>query len=221
VLWGETGRQLVGCCLNTQLVPSAVSTPFYRIQSRQGCWTEPPVAPGPFQSRWGQCLLFDSRDLDAASGRARQRWLASPPFRGAQYVGASGCDQIILWPQQNRALLVWHFYHAALGQSYGALGEILTRCDQALEQLSADMRRFAQSRIHLSGLLLVPDLSRSATHDHRQKDECVALEIGPRLSSGGGIHALCLPPDVDAWKRFSTDLEKGLELVIEDSLRSA
>ena len=77
VLWGETGRQLIGCCLRlgNQFKPIAVSTPYYRLESRQGLWTEPPVAPGPFSTPWGDCIVFDSRDLDGASGRARQRWL--------------------------------------------------------------------------------------------------------------------------------------------------
>lgn len=100
VLWGETGRQLIGCCLHLcdQFKPIAVSTPYYRTESRQGFWTEPPVAPGPFRTPWGDCIVFDSRDLDSASGRARQRWLKRPPFRGAEYIGASGCDQVLLWP---------------------------------------------------------------------------------------------------------------------------
>ena len=78
ILWSETGRQLIGCCLHfdkqqKQFKPVAVSTPYYRNESRQGLWTEPPVAPGPFRTPWGDCLVFDSRDLDSASGRARQR----------------------------------------------------------------------------------------------------------------------------------------------------
>ena len=63
VLWGETGRQLLGCCLRQCFTPKAVSTPFYRTESRNGCWTEAPVAPGPFQTRNGECLIFDCRDL--------------------------------------------------------------------------------------------------------------------------------------------------------------
>jgi len=220
VLWGETGRQLVACCLNRMFKPIAISTPFYRTESRQGCWTEQPVAPGPFRSQSGDFLLFDCRDLDDASGHARRRWIERPPFRGAQYLGASGCDQVLLWPKSNRALLVWHFYHASLGRAEGGLQGILARCARALEQLESDVRRYAQSPAHLSGLLLVADLGRSATQDARQNDRCVALEPGPRLTSGGGVNALCLPPDVDAWRRFSTDLKEGFELVVEETLRT-
>ncbi len=221
VLWGETGRQLVACCLNQMFNPIGISTPFYRTESRQGCWTEPPVAPGPFQTNSGDCLLFDSRDLDDASGHARRRWIERPPFRGAQYLGASGCDQVLFWPSSNRALLVWHFYHASLERAEGGLQGILARCACGLEQLGADIRRYAQNQVHLSGLLLIADLGRSATQDARQNERCVALEPGPRLTSGGGVNALCLPPpDVDAWRRFSSDLKEGFELVVEETLRT-
>ena len=37
---------------------------------------------------------------------------------------------------------------------------MLTRCGKALETLSSDLRRFAQSNVQLSGLLLVADLGR-------------------------------------------------------------
>jgi hypothetical protein len=218
VLWGETGRQLIGCCLYTRFMPVAVSTPFYRTESRQGFWTEPPVAPGPFCTPWGDCLVFDSRDLDRATGRARQRWLERPPFPGAQYIGASGCDQVFLWPKRDCALLVWHFYHTALGRDKGGLGGIMVRCGKAVEQLTADLRRFAQSQLRLSGLLLVADLGRYATRVENEREPCVALEPGPRLSTGGSVNALCLPPDVDVWQRFVTDFREGLQLVIEELL---
>jgi len=112
VLWGETGRQLIGCWLESQFTPVAISTPIYRTEARHGCWVESPVAPGPFScAAWGECLVFDSRDLDSASGHSRHRWLEHPPFGRAEfrYIGASGCDQLLLWPKLNRALLVWHF----------------------------------------------------------------------------------------------------------------
>ncbi len=215
VLWSETGRQLIGCLLHSQFTPVAVSTPFYRTEIRQGLWTEPPVAPGPFRTSWGDCIVFDSRDLDSASGRARQRWLERPPFRGAEYIGASGCDQVLLWEKRNCALLVWHFYHTALGLDEGGLAGILDRCGQALEQLAKDMHRFSQSQLRLSGLLLVSDLGCYATQLKNQGKTSVVLEPGPRLSTGGGVYALCLPPDVDTWQRFVLDFRTGFQLVIE------
>jgi hypothetical protein len=218
-LWGETGRQLIGCCLQlcNQFKPIALSTPYYRTESRQGLWTEPPVAPGPFSTPWGDCIVFDGRDLDSASGRARQRWLERPPFRGAEYIGASGCDQVLLWPQRNCALLVWHFYHTALRCDAGGLEGILARCGQAVEQLTA-MHRFAHSRLQLSGLLLVADLGRDATQLKDDGVPCVVLEPGSRLRTGGAVNALCLPPDVDTWPQFVPDLREGFQLVIEELL---
>ncbi|MEW6105135.1 MAG: DUF2357 domain-containing protein, partial [Bacillota bacterium] len=218
VLWGEAGRQLIGCCLHSLFKPIAVSTPFYRTESRQGLWTEPPVAPGPFHTPWGDCTVFDSRDLDSASGRARRRWLEHPPFRGAEYIGASGCDQVLLWPKHSRALLVWHFYHTALSHDEGGLAGILDRCAQAVEQLEKDMRRFAQSQLRLSGLLLVADLDHSATQLEKYSKTCVVLEPGPRLSIGGSVNALCLPPDADAWQHFVDDFQAGFQTVIEELL---
>jgi len=220
VLWGETGRQLIGCCLHLdkqyrQFKPIAVSTPYYRIESRQGLWTEPPVAPGPFRTHWGDCLVFDSRDLDSAGGRPRQQWIERSPFRGAQYIGASGCDQVLLWPKRDRALLVWHFYHTTLADEEGGIGGILDRCSQALEQLTADIRRFAHSQLQLSGLLLVADLGRDETQIEGEQEPCIVLESGPQLRTGGSTYGLRLPPNVDARRRFINDCQARIETVIE------
>jgi hypothetical protein len=94
----------------------------------------------------------------------------------------------------------------------------MVRCGKAVEQLTADLRRFAQSQLRLSGLLLVADLGRYATRVENEREPCVALEPGPRLSTGGAVNALCLPPDVDVWQRFVTDFREGLQLVIEELL---
>jgi hypothetical protein len=219
VLWGETARQLLGCCLHQYFTPKAVSTPFYRTESRNGCWTEAPIAPGPFQTRHGECLIFDCRDLDDASGRLRPIWIERPAFSGAEYIGASGCDQILLWPQLNRAMLVWHFYNASLSNHDGGLRGVLARCGKALETLSADFRRFAQSNVRLSGLLLVADLGRVIKKDTRTDPSAIVLEDGPRLSSGGSVNALCVPPDVEAWPKFAADFRNGLDLVFEELLQ--
>ena len=219
VLWGETGRQLLACCLRERFTERACSTPFYRTESRNGCWTESPVAPGPFQTSHGECLIFDCRDLDGSDGRVRTRWLEAPPFRGAEYLGASGCDQILLWPKLNRALLVWHFYHASLCQLDGGLNGVLSRCGNAIEVLSSDLRRFARSSIRLSGLLLVADLGRVVAKEARGDSPAVVLEAGPHFTNGGAVNALCVPPDVDAWPRFATDFRGGFDLVLEEFLR--
>ena len=220
VLWGETGRQLVACCLHHAFSPAALATPFYRTESRHGFWTESPVAPGPFHTPQGDCLVFDARDLDSSRGWQRARWLKYPPriLPGAEYLGASGCDQILFWPRLNRALLVWHFYHAALAQQQGGLPAILQRCGQAVETLTSDLRRFAQTHVRLSGLLLTADLGRMVTREARQDSPAVVLEPGPHLADGGAVNALCIPSDVDAWPRFATDFRKGFDLVLEEFL---
>lgn len=216
VLWGETGRQLLGCCLRQCFKTKAVSTPFYRTEARNGFWTEAPVAPGPFQTRHGECLIFDCRDLEGASGRLRTHWLNRPPFRGAEYLGASGCDQILLWPKLSRGLLVWHFYHASLSKIHGGLRGVVSRCGKALESLSSDLRRFAQSNVRFSGLILVADLGRGVAKEARDDSPAVTLEGGPGLVNGGSVHALCVPPDVDAWPRFAADFRSGFDLVLEE-----
>ena len=216
VLWGETGRQLLGCCLQRLFETPLVSTPFYRAECRQGCWTEPPVAPGPLKTRWGECLVFDSRDLDSASEEGRHRWLKHPPFPGAEHVGASGCDQILLWQDSNRALLVWHFYHAGLSRSNGGLQKLLRRCRDALEILNTDLQRFAQVAYRLSGLLLVAEPGESVTRRPDQDQPCVVLEPGHRLAAASSVNALCLPPDMDARERFVQDLIESVQLVLEE-----
>ncbi len=219
VLWGETGRQLLSICLHQLFRPEYVSTPFYRIDSRHGHWTEAPTAPGPFATPHGVCIVFDSRDLDDATGRTRNRWLEQPPFPGAEYVGGSGCDQVLLWPQLNRALLVWHLYHASLSRTQGGLPGLLDRCGTSLNTLSSDMRRFAHSRLRLSGLVLVADLERRAVEEGANERTTVQLEPGTKLSDGGAMNALCVPPDVEAWPRFSRDFCVGVGLVVEELLR--
>jgi hypothetical protein len=221
VLWGETGRQLVACCLHEFadiFSPVALSTPFYRRESRQGCWTEAPVAPGPFNTTQGVCLLFDSRDLD--SPKMRTDWVEKPPFAGAEYVGASGCDQILLSPANDRALLVWHLYHAGSDDRRSWLASTMERCAGALLQLHADMRRFVGSRVALSGLLFVADLGRSVALADRGQAACVALEPGPAVGNGR-VNALCLPPDVDGWERFVPDLRAGMSLILEEFTQRA
>ena len=36
--------------------------------------------------------------------------------------------------------------------------------------------------------------------------------------AGGGVNALCIPPDVDAWPRFANDFNDGLRLIMEEFL---
>ncbi|HOC54070.1 MAG TPA: DUF2357 domain-containing protein [Verrucomicrobiota bacterium] len=220
VLWGETARQLIACCLHDCFAPFGVSSPFYRNESRHGCWTEPPIAPGPFRTGQGNCFLIDSRDLDSASGHARRRWLDHPPLARKEFafLGTTGCDQILLWPKLNRALLVWHFYHTSLARDEGGLKGILDRCGQAIDRFNTAILRPDSTRLRLSGLLLTADLGRNATHLQNESQTCVVLEPGPRLSSGGAVNALCLPPDVDAWARFAPDFKDGFRLVLDEIL---
>lgn len=216
VLWGETARQLIGCCLHECFRPFAAGTPFYRNESRQGCWTEPPVAPGPFRTDHGNCFLIDSRDLDSASGNSRRRWLQNPPFGRDEFrfIGGTGCDQILFWPKLNRALLIWHYYHVSLSKDPGGLTGLLDRCGKAIELLKAKNH----SDLRLSGLVLLADLGRSVSHEPNESKPCVVLEPGPSLRSGARVNALCLPPDVDTWLRFTSDFKQGFRLVIEEML---
>jgi hypothetical protein len=220
VLWAETGRQLLSLCLHKLFRTEYVSTPFYRLESRQGHWTEAPTAPGPFTTRRGSCcIVFDSRDLEHGGTRTRDRWLERPPFVGAEYVGGSGCDQVLLWPELNRALLVWHLYHASISRTDGGLRGLLSRCASAVDTLSSDMRRFSNSRLRLSGLVVAADLERQPASALGIGRKTVRLEPGPKLREGGAMNALCVPPDVEAWPRFARDICEGVELVVEELLR--
>ncbi|HWD93539.1 MAG TPA: DUF2357 domain-containing protein [Verrucomicrobiae bacterium] len=220
ILWGETGRQLIAGCLHHSYSSVAASTPFYRTESRHGFWTELPIAPGPFKTPHGECYILDSRDLDSVKSRHRSHWLDHPPkfFPGAEFLGASGCDQVLFWPRINRALLVWHYYHAALAEDPGGLTASLQRCAAALEILNSDLRRFSQSKVQLSGFLLTADLGRTASRDNRQNLQSVILEPGPHLTGGGAVNALSVPPDVVAWPNFAPDFREGLSLILQELL---
>jgi hypothetical protein len=220
ILWGETGRQLIAGCLQHAYAPIAVSTPFYRTESRHGFWTEFPVAPGPFRTHQGECYVLDSRDLDAVKSRSRSHWLEHPPkfFPGAEFLGASGCDQVLFWPTASRALLVWHYYHAALEHEPCGIASCLQRCAQAMEVLNSDIRRFSLSAIRISGMLLTADLGRVISRDDRRRSQCVILEPGPKLASGGAVNALSVPPDVVAWPNFAPDFREGFNLILQELL---
>jgi len=105
-----------------------------------------------------------------------------------------------------------------LGERPSDLTESLLFIHKAVEQLTSDMHRFAHSQLQLSGLLLVADLGRDATQLKDDGKSCVVLEPGPRLKTGGVVNALCLPPDVDTWPQFVSDLREGFQLVIEELL---
>ena len=75
VLWAETGRQLLACALNDSVSPLMARTPFYRTESRLGCWTEPPIAPGPFVTPAACCISIrkaQSRSMARGSKVADQ-----------------------------------------------------------------------------------------------------------------------------------------------------
>ena len=183
------------------------STPFYRTESRLGCWTEPPVAPGPFSSAWGECVLFDSRDLDDVTGHTRRRWLGRPPFAGAEYVGASGCDQVLWWPERQRALLVWQLYDSACDAVNRPLTAALARCSKALAQLTADIARFTAARLQLSGLVLIADLAREDAGSE-------ILVQSSREPIGRRVVALRLPPAAEQSPRFGSKLREAVQLAL-------
>jgi hypothetical protein len=210
-MWGETARQLLACCLHKIFAPKAVSTPYYRGSIRMGHWTEPPVSPGPFEGgEWGTGWLIDSRDLESR----RKLWVNNNLFPGQKHIGLSGCDQCLFWHKSKTLILIWHLYHCDLDESGEELKEILKRCGTALQELQQTIG----GEINISGIMLTADLNRVQDEEARKTNNPVVLEMEPVGDSGAFVYALTLPPDVDAWGKFSEDFEAGIRLVIEEVL---
>ena len=226
-MWGETARQLLACCLHKIFDPKAVSTPYYRGSIRMGHWTEPPVSPGPFEGgKWGTGWLVDSRDLETAfdhvsvplgtAPRAslRKLWVEKDLFPGQKHIGLSGCDQFLFWMDSNTLILIWHMYHCGLDESGNELTGILKRCGAALQKLQQTIG----GGITISGIMLTADLNRVQDEEARKTNNPVLLEQERVGDSGSFVYALTLPPDVDAWGKFSEDFEAGIRLVLDGIL---
>ena len=91
---------------------------------------------------------------------------------------------------------------------------MLKRCGTALQKLQQTIG----GEINISGIMLTADLNRVQDEKARKTNNPVVLEMEPVGDSGSFVYALTLPPDVDAWGKFSEDFETGIRLVIDEVL---
>jgi len=201
LLWSETCRQLLACALTDGFQQTRSSTPYYRNEGARGFWTEPPVAPGPFDTPWGPCYLFDARDFGGWEDLAAVASL----WPAAEHVGSVGCDQALWWPERHLAVLVWHCHWSGQAAECPAL---LARCGEAMDTLAHDLRRWQGLRMELRGLLLLSDLDTDASA------EGVDVELWPETGAPTQAVALRIPPDVH---RFRDDLYAGIELAVHSA----
>lgn len=207
ILWGESARQLVACTLTEFFNENRASTPYYRLEGEYGVWTESPVAPGPFKTRAGTCMLVDSRDVLVNP----DSWINNPPFDFAPYLGTSGCDQVLFWPSSRTILLMWFIYWTGVSEQ---IGPMISRAGEALRILSLDINRFTRQRYRYFGLVLVTDPQSV----ERVPD--VDIETWPADSRMLEVVGLKIPLAIDQtrpeeFKKIINNLRTGIQLVID------
>jgi len=212
ILWAESARQLVGCTLTEFFDEDRVSTPYYRFESEHGLWTESPVAPGPFITKAGPCILIDSRDVLVNP----DAWINNPPFDFAPYVGTLGCDQILFWPLSRTLLVIWFMYWTGDSEQ---IVPILRRSGEALRIFSLDVSRYTRQQYRCLGLILVTDPQATG------KKPGVEVEIWPDNSMDLEVVGLRIPFTIDQtnskeFKKLINDFRTGIQVVIDEAIRS-
>jgi len=207
ILWAESARQLVGCTLKECFVEDFTSTLYYRFESDHGIWTETPVAPGPFKTKAGPCIVIDSRDVLSNP----EAWINNPPFDFAPYIGTLGCDQVLFWPSSRTLLVIWFMYWTGDSEQ---IGPMLSRSGEALRIFSLDLLRFTRQQYKCLGLILITDPMAT------EKKPGVEVEIWPSNSKDLEVVGLRIPFTIDhtnseEFKKLINDFRTGIQLVID------
>lgn len=209
ILWAESARQLVGCALTDFFQEEHTSTPYYRLESENGIWTESPVCPGPFETSKGTCIVIDSRDVQTNL----HNWVKSPPFEFAPYLGNLGCDQALFWPSTKTLLTIWFIYWTGESEKISLL---INKAGEALRLFSSDVRRYTRKPYNCLGLLLVTD------HRAIDKSPGVDIETWP-LKGELEIIGLRVPFTIDQtdsteFKELIDDFKTGIHLVVDQAI---
>lgn len=210
ILWAESARQLVGCTLTEFLDEDRASTPYYRFETEHGLWTEAPVAPGPFKTKAGPCIVIDSRDVLVKP----DVWIKHPPFDFAPYVGTLGCDQVLFWPSSRTLLVIWFMYWTGDSEQ---IGPMLGRSGEALRVFSQNISIFTRQQHRCLGLILTTDPQAPG------KKPGVEVEVWPEHSRDLEVVGLRIPFTIDQtdskeFKRLIGDFRTGIQLVIDKAL---
>jgi len=209
ILWAESARQLVGCVLTELFKEEHTSTPYYRLESENGIWTESPVCPGPFKTSKGTCIVIDSRDVHTNL----KTWVKSPPFEFAPYLGNLGCDQSLFWPSTKSLLIIWFIYWTGESEQISLL---LEKAGEALRLFSSDVKRYTRKPYNCQGLLLITD------HQPVDKIPGVDIETWP-LEGDEEIVGLRVPFTIDhtnseEFKKLIDDFKTGIHLAVDKAI---
>jgi len=117
-----------------------------RNECDRGNWLESPVAPGPFTIKNELCYVIDSADVPCG-----KKWIKNELFKGARYIGRSGCDAIIYFPKSLKVILVWYYYWTG---SDDAFFEKQSVCNDSVVQVERTIFEKTKSKISLNGFII-------------------------------------------------------------------
>ncbi|MGA1825732.1 MAG: DUF2357 domain-containing protein [bacterium] len=209
ILWSESARQLIGCALTELFKETHASTPYYKSESENGIWTEPPVCPGPFETSEGICIVIDSRDVEANLNS----WIHDPPFEFAPLLGTLGCDQALFWPKTKTLLIIWFIYWTGASNQ---IFPLLKKAGEALRLFSSDVRRHTRQAHKCLGLLLITD------YQPEGKTPGVDIEIWPTEGNLETV-GLRVPFAIDQtgskeFKKLMDDFKEGIKIAVEEAI---
>ena len=209
ILWAESARQLVGCTLTEFFKEEHTSTPYYRLESENGIWTESPVCPGPFKTSKGTCIVIDSRDVHTNL----KTWTKSSPFDFAPYLGTLGCDLSLFWPSTKSLLIIWFIYWTGESEQ---ISHLLKKAGEALRLFSSDVKRYTRKQYNCLGLLLITD------HKTVDKAPGVDIETWP-LEGDFETVGLRVPFNIDQadseeFRKLIDDFKTGIHLVVDKTI---
>jgi hypothetical protein len=205
-LWSESARQLMFCAMTEFNNECYTSTPYYRIESENGIWTEMPVSPGPFKTGSGLCHVIDSRDVNADL----KSWIDHPPFDFAMHIGSTGGDQVLYWPESKTLVVVWFVYSTG---SSSLISSMLKGVGVSLKNLSSDLQRYTITSYRCYGLMLI-------TEDQGNTNKPgVEVETWPSTGELSAV-ALKIPFNIERassveFESLIEDFKTGIQIAVE------